>query len=104
MCDRVPAFSNHFPWENNGARVKVFRAPFSPSRLVYSEKDLRFIKIFSDSLIRATVNYRAFFKLQEILLEFKNEGVLWGLRPRNCGRVEPRGAKRMGDTYQSIEH
>jgi hypothetical protein len=34
-----------------------------------------------DSFIRATINYLAFFKLQDILLEFKNESILGGFAP-----------------------
>jgi hypothetical protein len=39
------------------------------------------IILLGDSLLRATINYPAFFKLQDILLEFKNEGVPGGFAP-----------------------
>jgi hypothetical protein len=37
--------------------------------------------ISGDSLPRVTINYPAFFKVQDISLEIKNEGVLWGFAP-----------------------
>jgi hypothetical protein len=40
-----------------------------------------------DSLIRATINYPAFFRLQDILLEFKNEDVPRGFAP--AARASP---------------
>jgi hypothetical protein len=36
---------------------------------------------YGDSLKRATINYPAFFKLKDIVLEFKNEDVPGGFAP-----------------------
>jgi hypothetical protein len=52
-----------------------------------------------DSLIRAAINYLAFFKLQDILMKFKNESVPAGFAPTTVASPLPTTA---GDVLSSI--